>query len=40
MSQTTPARPAGRRPTLVTFAAILLLMLGGFQLLLSITEFF
>jgi len=34
------ARPAGRRPALVTFAAILLFMLGGFELVLSITEFF
>ena len=40
MSQTSPARPAGRRPALVTFAAILLLMLGGFELVLAITEFF
>jgi hypothetical protein len=40
VSQTSPARPARQRPALVTFAAILLLMLGGFQLLLSITEFF
>jgi hypothetical protein len=40
VSQTSPAHPASRRPALVTFAAILLLMLGGFQLVLSITEFF
>ena len=32
--------PAGRRPALVTLAAILLLLLGGFELFLSITEFF
>jgi hypothetical protein len=32
--------PASRRPALVTFAAILLFMLGGFQLLLAILEFF
>ena len=40
MSQTSPARPTGRRPALVTFAAILLLMLGGFELVIAITEFF
>jgi hypothetical protein len=40
VSQTSPARPAGRRPALVTFAAILLFMLGGFELVLAITEFF
>ena len=40
MSQTSPARPAGRRPALVTFAAILLFLLGGFELVLAITEFF
>ena len=33
-------RPAGRRPALVTFAAILLLLLGGAELVLAITEFF
>jgi len=33
-------RPAGRRPALVTFAAILLLLLGIYELALSITEFF
>ena len=33
-------RPAGRRPALVTFAAILLLVLGGAELVLAITEFF
>jgi hypothetical protein len=38
-SPASPARPAGRRPALVTFAAILLLMLGGFELLLAITDF-
>jgi len=32
--------PAGRRPALVTFAAILLLLLGIVELSLSITEFF
>ena len=37
MSQT---RPAGRRPALVTFSAILLFLLGGFQLVVAITEFF
>jgi hypothetical protein len=31
---------AGGRPALVTFAAILLIMLGGFELALAITEFF
>ena len=40
MSQTSPARPMGPRPALVTFAAILLIMLGGFELVLAITEFF
>ena len=40
VSQTSPARPAGPRPALVTFAAILLFMLGGFELLVAITEFF
>ena len=40
MSQTSPAQPLGPRPALVTFAAILLLMLGGFELVLAITEFF
>jgi hypothetical protein len=40
MSQTSPARPVGPRPALVTFAAILLLMLGGFELVVAITEFF
>ena len=40
MSQTSPASPTGRRPALVTFAAILLFMLGGFELVLAITEFF
>jgi hypothetical protein len=29
-----------RRPALVTFAAILLFMLGGFQLVVAISEFF
>jgi uncharacterized membrane protein (DUF373 family) len=33
-------RAAGRRPALVTFAAILLFLLGGFQLVVAITEFF
>ena len=33
-------RPAGRRPALVTFAAMLLLLLGGAELVLAITEFF
>ena len=37
MSQTSPA---ARRPALVTFAAILLIMLGGFELVIAITEFF
>ena len=36
MSQTRPVR----RPALVTFTAILLLMLAGFQLIVAITEFF
>jgi hypothetical protein len=36
MSQTRPAH----RPALVTFSAILLFMLGGFQLVAAITEFF
>ncbi len=36
MNQTRPVR----RPALVTFSAILLLMLGGFQLVVAITEFF
>ena len=36
MSQTRPVR----RPALVTFSAILLLMLAGFQLIVAITEFF
>ena len=40
MSQTSTTRPAGPRPALVTFAAILLFMLGGFELVLAITEFF
>jgi hypothetical protein len=40
VSQTSPARPAGPRPALVTFAAIMLLMLGGFELVIAITEFF
>ena len=40
MSQTSPARPMGPRPALVTFAAIMLIMLGGFELVLAITEFF
>jgi hypothetical protein len=40
MSEATPARAAVRRPALVTFAAILLLMLGGFELVVAITEFF
>jgi hypothetical protein len=30
----------GPRPALVTFAAIMLIMLGGFELVLAITEFF
>ena len=34
------SRRARRRPVLVTIAAILLFLLGGFQLALSITEFF
>jgi hypothetical protein len=33
-------RPAVRRPGLVTFAALLLLLLGGFQLVVAVTEFF
>ena len=33
-------RRARRRPVLVTIAAILLFLLGGFQLALSISEFF
>jgi hypothetical protein len=33
-------RAAGRRPTLVTFAAMLLFLLGGFQLVVAVTEFF
>ena len=33
-------RPAGRRPVLVTIAAILLFLLGGAQLALAVTEFF
>jgi len=37
VSQTSPA---ARRPALVTFAAILLIMLGGFELVIAITEFF
>ena len=40
MSQTSLARPAGPRPALVTFSAILLFMLGGFEFVLSVTEFF
>ena len=40
MSQTSSAQPMGPRPALVTFAAIMLLMLGGFELVLAITEFF
>ena len=40
MSQTSPARPAGPRPALVTFSAILLFLLGGFQLVVAVTEFF
>ena len=40
MSQTSPAQPLGPRPALVTFAAIMLIMLGGFELVLAITEFF
>lgn len=36
MSQAHPVR----RPALVTFSAILLFMLGGFQLVVAITEFF
>ena len=40
MSQTNLARPAGPRPALVTFSAILLFMLGGFELVLTVTEFF
>jgi hypothetical protein len=39
-SPTSPARPTGRRPALVTFAAILLFLLGGFELVIAITEFF
>jgi hypothetical protein len=37
VSQTSPA---GRRPALVTFSAILLFLLGGFQLVVAVTEFF
>jgi hypothetical protein len=37
VSQSTAVR---RRPALVTFAAILVFMLGGFELLVAITEFF
>ncbi|HEY7020260.1 MAG TPA: hypothetical protein VH349_04020 [Ktedonobacterales bacterium] len=33
-------RPASRRPALVSFAAILLIWLGGAELILAITEFF
>jgi hypothetical protein len=33
-------RPAGRRPALVTFAAILLLLLGSYELFLAISELF
>jgi hypothetical protein len=33
-------RAAGRRPALVTFAALLLFLLGGFQLIVAVTEFF
>ncbi len=40
MSQTSPARPAGPRPALVTFSALLLFLLGGFQLVVAVTEFF
>ena len=40
MSQTSLARPAGPRPALVTFSAILLFMLGGFEFVLTVTEFF
>src|SRR5690349_15775449 len=40
VSQTSPAQPMGPRPALVTFAAIMLLMLGGFELVLAVTEFF
>jgi hypothetical protein len=40
VSQTSPARPAGPRPALVTFSAILLFLLGGFQLVVAVTEFF
>jgi hypothetical protein len=40
VSQTSPARPTGRRPALVTFAAIMLILLGGFELVVAITEFF
>ncbi len=40
MSQTSSASPVGRRPALVTFSAILLFLLGGFEFLLSVTEFF
>ena len=40
MSQTSPARPAGPRPALVTFSAILLFLLGSFQLVVAVTEFF
>jgi hypothetical protein len=36
VSQTRPAH----RPALVTFAAILLFLLGGFELVIAITEFF
>jgi hypothetical protein len=37
VSQTSPA---GRRPALVTSSAILLFLLGGFQLVVAVTEFF
>ena len=40
MSQTNLTRPAGPRPALVTFSAILLFMLGGFEFVLTVTEFF
>jgi hypothetical protein len=36
VSQTSPAH----RPALVTFAAIMLILLGGFELVIAITEFF
>jgi hypothetical protein len=40
VSQTSPARPLGPRPALGAFAAITLIMLGGFELVFAITNFF